>query len=823
LPDWLKEVHRQSRDSAEEDVAQAASMPKVQKEEPPDLLAGLAFQAAKADDDDVPDWLAGLSPKADEKPASPAAPSQPDSDLFAGSSESLFGGESKPEPPESLSSMGGSVEQSPASPEHDELSEWFARASEQPAEPFSLEADSCWSPSSDASPAPSQEEEDLSWLRNLEAESKKTDKPSTPKQDDDSSFVFGTQAQAGSTPASSQDDLSWLDNLGGLPDTIVPAQQPSQPSQAASAPPAPQDDLNWLDELAVASQVSQSVDPGKDEPSQQEDLNWLDNLQSNSGALFAAPFVAASLDQDQPARKDEASEELPHIPPFTPRRTSPLAETDDQSMPDWLKDATEQPSMPVGPQALDQFREEYKIPSTPEEPFTWKSFMQGAALEDEGPAPSQPEPLSADPAVIPPPSDSSPLISQDVESIFSEDLPDWLSHPPPASSQPVEQIGVHEEGGDALSPVDLPLWVQAMRPVEAVISETAPGVEDQPPELAGPLAGLRGAIPAVAIGALRKPQPIPLKLQATDEQQAGAGILEQILLGETTPRPLVSTPVLISQRILRWVIAGLMIFALGAVVFSGTQIMPVSASLPPAASTIPDALMTIPENAPVLAILDYEAALSGEMEASSGPLLDQMIQLRQPHLSFLADSPAGTALIERLLVNTGINQPDGLGYVEGQNYTNMGYLPGGEAGVLAFIQSPSAAIPSSPVLGFSEYAAILLLTDHADSARAWVEQVHAFKESDPASAGQPFLAVSSAQAGPMLQPYVSSGQVDGLINGLAVAARYESLNDNRPGIARSYWDAFGVGMILAVLSIVVGSLWSVFTGIPARRAQAAEE
>ena len=153
----------------------------------------------------------------------------------------------------------------------------------------------------------------------------------------------------------------------------------------------------------------------------------------------------------------------------------------------------------------------------------------------------------------------------------------------------------------------------------------------------------------------------------------------------------------------------------------------------------------------------------------------------------------------------------------------MGYLPGGESGVLAFLQSPQAAIPSSPVQDFSGYAAILLMTDHAESARAWVEQIHTMKESDLALASQPLLAVSSAQAGPMILPYFSSGQVDGLLNGLANAARYELLNNNRPGIARSYWDAFGVGMMMAVAAIVLGSLWSLFTVLRARRAETAEE
>jgi hypothetical protein len=251
--------------------------------------------------------------------------------------------------------------------------------------------------------------------------------------------------------------------------------------------------------------------------------------------------------------------------------------------------------------------------------------------------------------------------------------------------------------------------------------------------------------------------------------------------------------------------------------------MPISPVLPPEAREMTNVVMSVADSAPVLVIMDYQPGLAGEMEAVGGPLLDQLVRLHHPYLSFVATSASGNALVERLLANTNINQAQGAGYVLGQNYDNLGYLPGGESGVLAFLQSPQGAIPSSRILNFSEYAAILILTDHADSARTWVEQISIMKQADPTLASQPLLAVASAQTGPMLRPYFSSGQITGLISGLPTAAGYESLNDNRPGMARTYWDAFGVGMMMAVLLIIVGSLWSAYSGIRASRVQAAEE
>jgi hypothetical protein len=135
------------------------------------------------------------------------------------------------------------------------------------------------------------------------------------------------------------------------------------------------------------------------------------------------------------------------------------------------------------------------------------------------------------------------------------------------------------------------------------------------------------------------------------------------------------------------------------------------------------------------------------------------------------------------------------------------------------MERPREIVSASAVQSFSEYAAIIVITDHAESGRVWVEQLQSRKQIDPLLAGQPLLMVASAQAGPLLQPYVSSGQVAGMISGLSDAGKYESSNNVPSRIARAYWDAFGIGLMMAVALIVVGSLWSVFTGMRARRVE----
>jgi hypothetical protein len=283
--------------------------------------------------------------------------------------------------------------------------------------------------------------------------------------------------------------------------------------------------------------------------------------------------------------------------------------------------------------------------------------------------------------------------------------------------------------------------------------------------------------------------------------------LEQILGAETSPRTLVTSTVVTSQQWLRWVLSGSFLIVLSLVILLRSQIMPIPADLPAQASDLTNAVLSIPSGGNVLVVVDYEPSLAAEMEAAGSPLLYQMAFLSQPNLSFLSTSPNGPALAERLIVNAGID-PSSI------QYRNLGLLPGGSAGILGFIGSPAQIIPGANVGSFSEYAAVIVLTDQAESGRAWVEQLQSL------GSHQPLLMIASAQAGPMLQPYVSSRQITGMISGIAEAARYQVKNNLPSGAARSYWDAFGVGLMLAVLLIVVGSLWSLITGLRARTANA---
>ena len=260
--------------------------------------------------------------------------------------------------------------------------------------------------------------------------------------------------------------------------------------------------------------------------------------------------------------------------------------------------------------------------------------------------------------------------------------------------------------------------------------------------------------------------------------------------------------------------------AVGLPLFTGTQITPATSLLSSdkgAASTL---IEGIPANAPVLVAFDYDPALSGELEAAAAPLIDQL-QFKGTRLTMVSTSPTGPALAERffqtaLLVNS--HQ-----YISGEQYVNLGYLAGGPAGISYFASAPAAAMPytvngdpawATPplqgVLHLSDFAAVVILTDNADTGRNWIEQTSQYLGKTP------MVMVISAQAEPMIRPYFDSGQLKGLVSGLLDAKIYEQ-SYNRPGLAYHYWDSYSIGMLVAELLIVIGATWSAVVAWRARR------
>ena len=872
LPQWLRDARQKARDTQAEEPGISEEQPAAEPEPPAsDLLAGLASQGSD-EEEEIPDWLAQIT-GAQTKKKKPAPEENQVKWVELGRAEEAAA------PPLDLSG-----EKPKAEPAKDDLSDWFAQAAaSSETVDFGMPAPQAEQPQPPAESLKPSDHEDLSWLRSLDAAVAPSAEEAAPPQ-----------AIPAASPPSSEETPDWLKQLqADQPQTPAPqipaAETPSQaavpdwlksfgeeipaaePSQAIAPESSPHEETifeaelpDWLKSAEPPAAKPAQTSSATTEAAQQEAAapvelpDWISAL----GASLPQPPVEEERKPTPPAPVAEQppapSPETPAILPdwlsslrtdqaATPPETTaqpelPVATSEPAAeLPDWLSSL--QPPQEATPPAISP---EPEAPPAPEaEPAAafpdWLSSLR-AEQEATPPTPAA-EPEKPVEELVEP---SAALTGEDADAIFSSmQTPDWLSAVLPPSKPPEASVPAAAAEEEPIGPAELPSWVQAMRPVESAMVTTPSAAEDVATEAQGPLAGLHGVLPAIPGAAVpsSKPKAHSIKLIATEQQQAHAALLEQILAAETSPIPIKSTAQLLrSQKVLRWALSVLLIVVLGGIVFARTEMFPLPSNVPNETVGAFQSVESIPEGAPVLLVFDYQPATVGEMEASGASLIDHLLLLKHPKLALLSTSPTGPALAERFMTVALADRA----YVRGQQYVDLGFLPGGLAGVYNFAQNPSAAIPfdvgsrsNQPVWGtgilthverYSDFAAVIVLTDSVESGRTWVEQTQATRGNSL------LVMVTSAQAGPMLMPYVDSKQVNGMVSGIYGAAGAEQRNAGSPaiyglpganqpnpqptGYVRRFWDAYSAGLYLAVIAIVLGALVNGWLGLRDRRANA---
>lgn len=429
-----------------------------------------------------------------------------------------------------------------------------------------------------------------------------------------------------------------------------------------------------------------------------------------------------------------------------------------------------------------------------------------------------------------------------LEPLAEGELPEWLSEVAPKKEFPeegeledisFEEAGLEleeqlEEAKPDLAEADLPSWVEAMRPVAASAADM-PQVEENNNliESIGPLAGLRGVLPAEPdVSQAKKPRAYSLKLQITDAQKANAALLEQLVKTEGVPRAIPSRPAISSQHILRLLIAFILIFTVVWPLVTGGPQVQLPAFSPEAAVTS-QLITALQPDTPVLMAVDYEPGWSGEMDAVAAPVVDHLM-LKGAYLTLVSTTPSGPAQAEHL-VDT-VKQHEELQLNNSEQFTNLGFIPGGPAGLLSFAQSPQQVLPvaqdgspaweSGPlanVKSLADFGMVFVVTENPQTARAWIEQVR------PSLGDTPLVMVISAQAEPLVRPYYDAypQQVQGMVTGLMGGVAYENLT-GRAGTAGSYWNAFSLGLVVAGLLILAGGVFNAASAMIARSKENAE-
>lgn len=774
LPQWLQDVRETARQASQQDEVKPGQEPPITPSALPssDLLSGLQLQ--DNEEDEVPDWLANITGQT-PKTRTPQANSEVRWVEFEGSKDFTQPvPQAEPELPPWMSDQ--------AANEKDELTDWLratdaAEQTSQPSQPYSFET-----------PSASSNEETPDWLRSMVT---------------DGDAVFSDSGNAPSEEKFSSDET---------PDWLRGLEEPSS-ADASSSVRAFSGATDWLKQLD-----DESAAPQTDfQPQASDTPDWLKAMSAESVAPqptgeesdWPKSIEAGTPESEQEWLKSFQSmaEESSAVELSTPDQ-SPVEDASD--LPDWLKAAAPQESL--FDEAPAPTPASLSSPETPD----WLNTLQ-----------STPGP---DSAFSEKPAESAASTSTGSDSLFA-DLPDWLSVVDETVA-PSESMPAPITNTDAIAPGELPTWVQAMRPVEAGLPQALnPLSTDKTLETRGALAGLQGVLPAAPNYApTSKPKAHSIRLQASEEQLSHATLLEQILSAETSPVAIGSFAATGTSRALRWTLAVLLFVSLTLVLAMRITVFPLpdSVNVPLEAGGAVSIIQSIPENMPILVIFDYEPARAGEVESVIVPIFDQLL-MKHARLTFISTTETGAVLADRLAVK---------GYLSGHEkleYVNLGYLPAAQLGIRAFADNPSAIAPYAfiqnqmfdytPVTAWDkpalqgvtslpQFAAILLATDDADSARIWIEQT----QSARGNPSIPLIVASSAQAAPMLQPYFASGQINGMVSGLYGGALFERRNLDKPGTAIAAWDAYSTGILLAIILILGGGVLNLIFGLRDRAA-----
>ena len=658
-----------------------------------------------------------------------------------------------------------------------------------------------WMTGENVSSAPGEPQNSMTPPRQEPTEAKPADQPS---------MDWGHLEQ----PPSQELIPDWLDSLrSGSADTKISQEQPNE----AGLPASPDEELPiWLASFEKPSLDEPELVPFTPPPfeSKPAALEPEEETSQPFAQENGLPAWLANLQDIPPEERDSESTMPPSTMP-EPARTKPIEdEPFEEEMPDWLVD-------------LGGVETQIKpAPAVPEEMPQAASLLPAAKSVDRRPGAVSDEIYSEE-------SLHSLLGSQKEDTAAldylkgavapflpgeelgtADNYPNWFTElsaqepNEPESAETSEAVPSLEEG-------KLPTWLEAIRPMEAAL----PGVpthdeSDKRIEGAGPLAGLRGILPSEPdVTGQKKSPTYSVKLQVSEKQQAYTTLLEQMIQQEGTPRPVGVSMLYHSQRLLRILIFVILLISIGWSLFTGVR----TGDLPQfpqevfAARTL---IEDLPGGAPVLLAVDYQPGFSGEIESAASALVDHLM-IKGAYLTLVSTVPTGPPQAEWLI--TDVNRRSSHQYQNESNYMNLGFLPGGLAGLRAFAEAPRQVLPytvddrpaweGTPLKNIrrlSDYALVIVLTESPETGRAWIEQVQ------PVLGGRPLLMVVSAQAEPLVRPYFDGNpqQVQGMIVGLAGGASYEKML-NRAGIAAGYWGAFSLGSLVIALLILLGCVISI--------------
>jgi hypothetical protein len=853
-PDWLQRLRAASERTA---PLEEPTMPPSPPPSPMEVPPAREVPVTPQEEESGPDWLERLRQTVPEE-APPAEIAEAAPPVFEEAVAPPLPVEAEPteELPDWLQELKPEPEAPPtpaeapplAEEEAEELPDWLQRLRPEPeAPPAPVEAE--------APPLAVEEEaEELpDWLQRLRPE---PEAPPTPAQ---------VEAPPLAAEEEAEEAPDWLKELRPEPEA------PPMPAQVEAPPLAVEEEAeevaDWLKELRPEPEVPPApvkAEPPPLEEEAEEVPDWLKELRTEPEA---SPTPAEA--EAPPLAVEEEAEEIPdwlqrlrpepEAPPTPAEAEAPplaVGEELEEEVPEWLKGLGPIPepeeTLVSGEVeeveqvfALEGLEEEIaeEMPPPVEEAPDWLKELEPAPegevpvfkeAEEVPPAEGAPEWLRE---LGPPQLEDEKAVEVPPAVLGVEmptgEVPDWLKElgPPVTAERPavegeaplpppvVEEVGPPVAAEEALEveglvQAEIPAWLQELRPSEMVEEGIAeiPGVIEAV-ETTGLLAGIQGVLPVEPIvGEPHKVSPVPSTAVTVGPEQAK--LFREIITQMPAPVTEAVAPrrARIWEEILRRFIYLLIALAVIIPLFGGGGWFG-EAELPPGAATdFYNNIQNLPSDSVVLLAFDYDPFTAAEMDRLAEPVLWHLMD-RKVKLIVVSLLPTGPAIAGNLLDR--VTQEHYGGYQYGQDYVNLGYIPGQAAALNELASDLRALVPqdyrqerplgelpaTQNVNGIQDVHLIIEFAAQQRTLQWWIEQVGSQHQVE-------IMAAVSAAVEPTATPYHNSGQLVGLISGLPRAAQYEMKTNKWPSLAIVSVDAQSVAHLAILALIVLGSLAS---------------
>ncbi len=341
---------------------------------------------------------------------------------------------------------------------------------------------------------------------------------------------------------------------------------------------------------------------------------------------------------------------------------------------------------------------------------------------------------------------------------------------------------------EELVQAEIPDWVQQLMPpvLKGEPEETAEAVAEE----TGPLAGLSGVIDTADIAAVaHSTEPLD-QFTITKEQQQQAALLRQLTRAERQPAQVDLGTIHTTSTWTRMILAGLLFIAVAAGLLLPDLL---KLKLPSAQVEPVQELVDAAAGKSVLVAFEYTPAMAGELSPQAEAVLARLSANGSP-MATVSQYSTGMALAGELTAGLEVN-PVGLITGEAIGLRQLGNCLGRDAQCQRILgRSLDAELQDQ----LREVELIILFTSDHDSLVNWIEQVGG-------SSDVPMLAGVTQSLMPTASPYLESGQLRAVINGIYEAAALQAAA-GESGLNNRV-QAVGFGQLAAALLLLTGGIF----------------